>query len=228
MGQRQGIPSHWGEGGECGRPGQYPHTGVRGNEWGKRQGIPSYWGERDEWGRPGPYPHTEVVMNEEESGLFDDNEEEEAIVQTTGGLTPDQKANIKSIYAMIDAGRSGVLTTKELRKGLQLLGLNPTVSDVKELAKKYNIKERKVSLETFEQIMEEELLSNQNPEFDLLEAFRIFDRDGNGTFDRKELKRFLTSMGEQLTDQEVDELFDQLDTDRSGTLSVMEASKLLA
>ncbi|KAH3854087.1 hypothetical protein DPMN_096626 [Dreissena polymorpha] len=167
-------------------------------------------------------------MNEEESGLFDDNEEEEAIVQTTGGLTPDQKANIKSIYAMIDAGRSGVLTTKELRKGLQLLGLNPTVSDVKELAKKYNIKERKVSLETFEQIMEEELLSNQNPEFDLLEAFRIFDRDGNGTFDRKELKRFLTSMGEQLTDQEVDELFDQLDTDRSGTLSVMEASKLLA
>ncbi|KAH3854089.1 hypothetical protein DPMN_096628 [Dreissena polymorpha] len=60
MGQRQGIPSHWGEGGECGRPGQYPHTGVRGNEWGKRQGIPSYWGERDEWGRPGPYPHTEV------------------------------------------------------------------------------------------------------------------------------------------------------------------------
>ncbi|XP_052276489.1 uncharacterized protein LOC127875463 [Dreissena polymorpha] len=167
-------------------------------------------------------------MDEEEYGLFDDDEAEEEIRRTTEGLTPEQKANIKSIYAMIDTDKSGVLTTKELRKGLQILGLNPTVSDVKKLAEKYNIKNKKVSLEVFEQIMEEELLSKTNPEFDLLEAFRIFDRDGNGTLDRDELKRCLTSLGEQLTDQEVDELFDQLDTDRSGTLSVMEASKLLA
>ena len=41
---------------------------------------------------------------------------------------------------MIDTDKSGVLTTKELRKGLQILGLNPTVSDVKKLAEKYNIK----------------------------------------------------------------------------------------
>ena len=57
--------------------------------------------------------------------------------------------------------------------------------------------------------------------FNISMFHRIFDRDGNGTLDRDELKRCLTSLGEQLTDQEVDELFDQLDTDRSGTLSVM-------
>lgn len=52
-------------------------------------------------------------------------------------------------------------------------------------------------------------------------CFRIFDKDKNGTLDKDELKTCLQSLGEQLTDDEVDELFNALDTDRNGRLSVM-------
>lgn len=50
---------------------------------------------------------------------------------------------------------------------------------------------------------------------------RIFDKDKSGTLDKDELKTCLQSLGEQLTDEEVDELFNALDTDRNGRLSVM-------
>jgi len=50
---------------------------------------------------------------------------------------------------------------------------------------------------------------------------RIFDKDQNGTLDKEELKVCLKSLGEQLSDEEIDELFRALDTDRNGRLSVM-------
>lgn len=175
------------------------------------------------------------TMDEEQCGMYDPDEDEleDEVEVPSGELTESQKENIKDLYGMFDIDKSGTLSFKELRKGLQVLGLNPTATEVKKIMKRHDVGpsskgNKKVTYEVFEQIMKEELLSHTSNEFDLLEAFKIFDRDKNGTLDRDELKRCLTSMGECLTDAEVDELFDQLDTDKSGSLSVMEASKLLA
>ncbi|XP_045186540.2 neo-calmodulin-like isoform X2 [Mercenaria mercenaria] len=172
-------------------------------------------------------------MDAEECGMYDPNEDYEQDDAPPGELTQCQKDNIKDLYDLYDIDKSGTLSFKELRKCLQVLGLNPTVSDVKKIMKTHDVGpgskgKKKVTYEVFEQIMKEELLSHTSNEFDLLEAFKIFDRDKNGTLDRDELKRCLTCLGECLTDAEVDDLFDQLDTDKSGTLSVMEASKILA
>ncbi|WAR18682.1 CATR-like protein [Mya arenaria] len=168
-------------------------------------------------------------MDEEEAGMYDEDEDlGEDVPIAQQGLTDAQRELIKDLYKKFDMDKSGALSSRELRKGLQVLGLNPTVQDVKKLLKKHEVEGRKVTYEQFEHILEGELLSQINPEFDLIEAFRLFDKDSSGTLDREELSRCLTSMGEQMTDDEVGELFDMLDTDRNGTLSIMEVSKLLA
>lgn len=48
------------------------------------------------------------------------------------------------------------------------------------------------------------------------EAFRVFDRDGNGYITAEEFRYFMTHMGEQFSDQEVDEIMDEVDIDGDG------------
>lgn len=43
----------------------------------------------------------------------------------------------------------------------------------------------------------------QDTEDDIIEAFRVFDKDGNGTISAAELRHVMTNLGEKLTDEEV-------------------------
>ena len=46
--------------------------------------------------------------------------------------------------------------------------------------------------------------------------FRIFDRDGNGYITAEEFRYFMTHMGEQFSDIEVDEIINEVDIDGDG------------
>lgn len=48
------------------------------------------------------------------------------------------------------------------------------------------------------------------------EAFRVFDRDGNGYITAEEFRYFMTHMGEQFSDEEVDEMIAEVDIDGDG------------
>lgn len=49
------------------------------------------------------------------------------------------------------------------------------------------------------------------PADELRDAFRIFDKDGNGMINAGELRHVLTNLGEKLTDEEVDEMIREAD-----------------
>lgn len=53
---------------------------------------------------------------------------------------------------------------------------------------------------------------DQGSEEEIIEAFKCFDRDGSETISIAELRHVLTSLGEKLTDEEVDEMIKDADT----------------
>ena len=57
---------------------------------------------------------------------------------------------------------------------------------------------------------------------EIREAFKIFDRDGNGYIDAKELKHVVTRMGHVLTSAEADEFMKEADLDGDGKLDYNE------
>ena len=62
---------------------------------------------------------------------------------------------------------------------------------------------------------------------EIKEAFKIFDRDGNGFIDAKELKQVVTRLGQVLTSDEADEFMLEADLDGDGKLDYNEFVRMM-
>ena len=51
------------------------------------------------------------------------------------------------------------------------------------------------------------------------QAFRVFDKDGNGYISALELRHVMTNLGEKLTEDEVDEMIAEADQDGDGQVN---------
>ncbi len=63
-------------------------------------------------------------------------------------------------------------------------------------------------------------------EEELIAAFKVCDRDGNGFISAADLRRVMTNLGEKLTDEEVDELIREADIDGDGQIDYEEFVKI--
>lgn len=59
-------------------------------------------------------------------------------------------------------------------------------------------------------------LKEKDTEEEIREAFRVFDKDGDGFIDASELKHVMTNLGEKLTDDELQEMIKEADTNGDG------------
>ena len=51
---------------------------------------------------------------------------------------------------------------------------------------------------------------------EIREAFRVFDKDGNGFISAAELRHVMTNLGEKLTDEEIEDMIREADIDGDG------------
>jgi len=58
-----------------------------------------------------------------------------------------------------------------------------------------------------------------NSEAEIKEAFRVFDKEGNGYISAAELRHVLTNLGERLKDEEVDEMIREADLTGDGQIN---------
>ena len=61
----------------------------------------------------------------------------------------------------------------------------------------------------------QQIIATKAPQFEtvdnLTEAFRIFDKDGNGYVDAKEIRHVMVNLGERLSDDEMDEMIREVE-----------------
>jgi hypothetical protein len=67
----------------------------------------------------------------------------------------------------------------------------------------------------------------RDPEKELRDAFAVFDTDGSGSIDRKELKRLMKMLGQALSKAELDAMIDEVDTNGDGEISFAEFTAMV-
>ena len=113
----------------------------------------------------------------------------------------------------------GKISPKDLGILMRSLGKNPSEAELQEMKNQVDA-DRKGTIEFHEFLnMMQSKKDYIDCENEVIEAFRVFDKDGTGLVSVAELKEALTSLGEKLTEEEVEELFSEGEIDADGLIN---------
>ena len=109
-------------------------------------------------------------------------------------------------FNLFDNRGDGKIQLSQVGECLRALGQNPTESEVKKCTHQLKSDER-ISFEVFLPIYQaiSKARSGDTAD-DFIEGLRHFDKDASGFISTAELRHLLTTLGEKLTDEEVEQL----------------------
>ena len=143
-------------------------------------------------------------------------------------LKEEQIEEFKKAFNLFDKDGDGSISIKELGEVLHSLGQKSTKSELKNMLKEVDADGNgEIDFPEF-LIMMSKHIEDTNGEETLRDAFRLFDKDGNGYISAAELRNVMTNLGEKLTDDEIDEMVKEADTDGDGEINFEEFSTMMS
>ncbi|XP_045176843.2 calmodulin-like [Mercenaria mercenaria] len=137
-------------------------------------------------------------------------------------LTEEQISELKEAFSLFDKDGDGTITTKELGTVMRSLGMNPTGAELQDMINEVDADASgTIDFSEFINLMANKM-NDTDTEKEMLDAFRVFDKDGNGQISAAELRLVMTNLGEKLTDEEVNEMIREADTDGDGQINYEE------
>ena len=142
-------------------------------------------------------------------------------------LTEDKINEFKEAFKIFDKDKVGYIITKELGDIMKILGQIPSEVELQDMINEVDIDGNgTIDFKEFLGLMARKMRDNDSEE-ELIEAFKIFDRDGNGLISNVELQHVMTSLGENVTMDEVDEMIKEADLDGDGYINYEEFVKMI-
>jgi calmodulin len=142
-------------------------------------------------------------------------------------LTEEQIAEFKEAFSLFDKDGDGVITKKELGTVMRSLGQVPTEAKLQDMINEVDADSNgTVDFSEFLTMMERKMKDTSTEE-EMKEAFRVFDKDGNGYISAAELRHVMTNLGEKLTNEDIDEMIREADIDGDGQVNYEEFVKMM-
>lgn len=142
-------------------------------------------------------------------------------------LTDDKIKEYKEAFEMFDRDKDGYINQKELGNILRSLGHDPSEQDLVDMMQDIDVNNNKcIDFNEFMQLMHKRAKQSDIEE-ELVEAFRIFDKEGNGLIPTSEFKHIMLTLGEKLNEEEVEEMMKEADSKNEGVIDYKEFAKLM-
>lgn len=142
-------------------------------------------------------------------------------------LTQAQRADIKEAFDLFDKEGSGCIDVKELKVAYRALGFEPKKEELRHLIASVDTKETgKLEFSEFLLLVCMKMAEKDTFE-DVMKAFRLFDDDEKGFVTIQNLERVSTELGENLAEDELQEMMEFADRKGSGQVSQEEFIKVM-
>lgn len=139
-------------------------------------------------------------------------------------LPADKELDVRDCYKLFDHDKKGI-TKSQVGDLMRALGLHPDDSELKVMLENVKLNENgRVSVEEFLKLFKEKY-EKPYTEDQLVEAFRMFDRDGNGIISKDELGFILRNFGNVQNETDIEDFLHEADLNGDGNIDYKEFVK---
>ncbi|KAK4470900.1 hypothetical protein MN116_006411 [Schistosoma mekongi] len=142
-------------------------------------------------------------------------------------LNTNQKRDLLEAFKLLDKEGSGLIKAREVKVALRALGFDPTAADIRQIVSDFDSENKGfIDFKGFLDIITSKMIEKSD-KADLIKAFRICDDDDSGKLTLSKLKRAAQLLGEDITDEELQEMIDEADKDGDGEVSEEEFLRIM-
>ncbi|KAK2162459.1 hypothetical protein LSH36_98g03026 [Paralvinella palmiformis] len=144
----------------------------------------------------------------------------EAGFRNHNNIKEEQLAEYKEAFSLFDKDGDGCITTHELGTVMRSLGQCPTEAELQDMINEVDA-DGNGTIE-FSEFLVMMTKKKQDVCGELREAFKVFDKNGDGNISSEELRQVMHNLGEHLTDEEISEMIREADKDGDGQVNYEE------
>ncbi|RCV19397.1 hypothetical protein SEVIR_3G397500v4 [Setaria viridis] len=150
-------------------------------------------------------------------------------------LNPEQISEFREAFAFFDKDGDGCITVEELATVMgSLQGTRPSAEELREMIRDADADGNgTIDFAEFLGLMARKTAGaggdgdGADPDEELREAFKVFDKDQNGYISATELRHVMINLGEKLTDEEVEQMIREADLDGDGQVNYDEFVRMM-
>jgi calmodulin len=133
----------------------------------------------------------------------------------------------RDAFELFDKDKDGTITAKELANVMKSLNQDPTEQELNEMIAEVDIDGNgQIDFEEFVCLMNRRSKETDTEE-EVINAFKVFDKDGQGLISSTELHHIMTTLGDKLTEEEVGEMIREADIDGDGYINYEEFVRMM-
>ena len=149
-------------------------------------------------------------------------------IKEINNLTEMEIALYKEAFQIFDKHSEGYISSKELGTIMSSLGFNISDEDLNEIISSYDNEQNNKMIDFISFL---DIISKKKEDIykeeDLIDAFRIFDKEGNGKISSNELRYVMMSSGEDFNENYIKELINESSVDHDDYIDYNKFVKLL-
>ncbi|KAJ1459351.1 hypothetical protein M885DRAFT_511254 [Pelagophyceae sp. CCMP2097] len=135
------------------------------------------------------------------------------------GLNDEEMEEIREAFNLFDTEGKGSIDIKELKAAFRALGFQVKKAEIRRMMQDVDKESSPTVLfDEFVEMATPKMQSRDTRE-EIMKVFSLFDDDQTGAISFRNLKRVANELGENLTDEELQEMVDEADRDGDGLIN---------
>ena len=142
-------------------------------------------------------------------------------------ISEEQRKELQDVFDQFDKDKDGKISGLELGNAMMSMGQSPTEEEINEMMREVDLnQDGKIDFDEFMILMTRSSPDTQTEE-EVINAFRVFDKEGNGLIASSELKHIMMTIGDKMTEEEADEMVNEADIDEDGMINYEEFVRMM-